>query len=141
MIHRWASLPALDLVGRWQAKLEECLVLGHEASPRPHHIVELLWCPRHAQLRMKCGIASGLVGWYRCIVHSEMIRMLIAALVVGVGHDDMRPLLPDEANEGPDCLLEGGCGEGARRTARRHVRVLIAEHPNPLIAEMRRRRG
>src|SRR5215471_1272193 len=70
-----------------------------------------------------------------------MIGMWIAALVVGVGHDDMGPLLPDEADEGPDCLLEGGSGKGARLATRWHVRVSIAEHPHPLIAEMRGRRG
>src|SRR5262249_60791068 len=121
--------------------LKECLVLGHEASPGPHHVVELLWGPRHAQLRMKCRVAGSLVGWYRRLMYPEMIGMWIAALVVGVGHDDMRPLLPDEVNECPDGLLEGGCGEGARRTTCRHVRVLVTEHPDPLIAEMRRRRG
>src|SRR5262245_61889461 len=121
--------------------LEQWLVLGHKASPGPHHVVELLWGPRPAQLRMKRRVAGSLVGWYRGLVHPEMIGMWIAALVVGVGHDDMRPLLPDEANECPDGLLEGGCGKGARRTTRRHVRVLVTEHPDPLIAEMRRRRG
>src|SRR5712691_2705114 len=53
----------------------------------------------------------------------------------------MRPLLPNEADERPDYLLEGGCGEGARRPTRRHIRVPVAEHPDPLIAEMRRRCG
>ena len=111
IIHRRSSLPALDLEGRRQAKLEECLVLGHEPGPGPHHVVELLWCPRHAQLGMKRGVTSGLVGWHRGLVHPEMIGMWIAALVVGVGHDDMRPLLPDEADERPDGLFEGAAAK------------------------------
>jgi hypothetical protein len=44
-------------------------------------------------------------------MHSEMIGMEIAALVVGVDHDDMRPLLPDEVDERPDCLLEGAAAK------------------------------
>src|SRR5215813_3330646 len=112
--------------------LEEGFVLSHEAGSGPHHVVELLWGPGHAQFRMKRGIAGSLVGWHRRLVHPEMIGMWIAALVVGVGHDDMRPLLPDEADECPDGLLEGGCGEGARHPARRHVRVPVAKHPDPL---------
>ena len=60
---------------------------------------------------MKRGVTGGLVGWHRRLVHPEMIGMWIAALVVGVGHDDMRPLLPDEADERPDCLLEGAAAK------------------------------
>ena len=86
-------------------------MLGHEPSPGPHHVVELLWCPRYPQFRMKGGVTGGLVGGYRCLVHPEMIGMWIAALVVGVGHDDMRPLLPDEADECPDRLLEGAAAK------------------------------
>jgi len=90
---------------------------------------------------MKRGVTCSLIGWYRRIVHPEMVGMWIAALVVRVGHDDMGPLLPDEADEGPDCLLEGGGSEGTKLTTCRHVRVPIAEHPHPLIAEMRCRHG
>src|SRR5438270_968185 len=70
-----------------------------------------------------------------------MIGVLVTPLVVGVGHDNVRPLLPDEADERPDCLLEWSRGEGARCTARWHIRVPVAEHPDSLIAQMRRRRG
>ena len=111
IIHRRSSLPTLDVVRRRQAKPDESLVLGHEPGAGPHHIVELLGCPRHAQFGMKRGVAGGLVGWHRGVVHPEMIGMLIAPLVVGVGHDDVRPLLPDEADERPDRLLEGAAAK------------------------------
>ena len=70
-----------------------------------------------------------------------MIGMLIAPLVVGIGHDDVRPLLPDEADQRPHRLLNRGRRKGPRLTARWYIRVPVAEHPDPLIAQMRRRRG
>jgi hypothetical protein len=63
--------------------------------------------------------------------------MLVAPLVVGVSHDDVRPFLPDDADQRPDRFLEWGRGEGAGLAARWHVRVPVAEHPDPFIAEMR----
>src|SRR6266446_8590301 len=90
---------------------------------------------------MKCVVAGSLVGGYRGVVHAEMIGMLIAPLVVRIGYDDVRPLLPDEADQRPNRLLKRGCRKGPRLTARRHIRVPVAEHPDPLITQIRRRRG
>src|SRR5262245_6078096 len=90
---------------------------------------------------MKGGVAGSLIGWYRGVVRTEMIGMLIAPLVVGIGHDDMRLLPSDEVDQRPHRLLKHSRRKGPRLAARWHIRVPVTEHPDPLIAQMPRCRG
>jgi hypothetical protein len=65
-----------------------------------------------------------------------MIGMLVAPLIVGVGHHNMRLLPADEADKCPHRFFKRGGGKGARVTAGWHIRIPVAEHPDSLIAKM-----
>jgi hypothetical protein len=70
-------------------------------------------------------------------VDAEVIRVLIASLVVGIGNDDMGAFLADETNQGPHGFIERGGGKGVGIAIGRHIRISISQHPNPVVTQMR----
>ena len=88
-------------------------------------------CVRLAGLGVRLGIARGVEGGDRDLVHAQVVGVAVAALVLGVADDHLRADPADDRDEATDGLVERRLVEAlgvfvGRRV--RHPRVAVAEH-------------
>ncbi len=116
----------------------------HRLDPlaRPHRVVELQRLPRVARVGITIGIAGGVEGDDRDVVHPQMIGVRVALLAVGIRDDHLGPLTPDDLDEPSDGLVEVGPGEATRVFVLGcvgHARVAVAEPDDLVVADDLRR--
>ena len=109
-----------------------------DALARPQGVVELGRRPRLTQVRAVGRVAGAFVGGHGDIVDPYVVRMHVAALILGIGHDDVGPVTADHGHQPGHRLVQIGPGEAVGMVVglrSLHARVAIAEHLNLFVAD------
>ena len=90
-------------------------------------------------------VAGGGEGRHRDVVHLEVVRVVVATPLVGVGDDHVRTDAADDADQPPDGLVRVGSGKGLRvgfggsvsgvGSGFGHTGVVVAEHDHFVVPD------
>ena len=109
-----------------------------DALPRPHRVVGLRHLPGLARFGVPVGIGGPIDGGLRDVVHLDVVGVRVAALLVAVGEDHLRPRPPDDPDQAAHGFIHRGLGEAERvgvGLAVGHARVAVAEHLDLVVAD------
>ena len=144
---RWSCVGTLEpllVERRLAAQPHHRLVDGHQAGLRPDRVVQLRRLARLAELGVPRRVAGALERQHRDVVHLEVVGVRVAALVVAVGDDHLRPRAADDRDQPSDRPRRSGLVERLRVVVRLgvgHARVAVAEHHDLVEADDLGRRG
>ena len=122
---------------------DHCLVHRHDASLRPHGVVQLGRLERVTQLGVPVGVACTIEGQDRNVVHSEVIGVRVSRLVIAVGDDHLGTGPADDGNQTANRFVQIGLMEAIRMIVGlgfSHPRVAVAEHLDLIETNNSRRR-
>ncbi len=123
---------------RFEPELDEASVHRLYAPARPHRVVELERLPGVAGVGVRVGVTGALERRHGDVVDPQVVGMRIAALIVGIGDDHLRPLPADDGDQPADGLVERGVGERVGMLVGLgvgHARVAITEHDHLVVAD------